>query len=623
MSMTRDELLAKLNSVEWNDIEFKAAAWEVPKSAMSTVSAFANTAGGHIVFGVQESNGKFVVSGVTDADRVQNTFLGWLRDSNKISLFLPVTGQPMNMAEGTVLVFLVPEADRVNKPVFLDGDPHKSFIRRGGRDDTCTGDELLRFLRDGAGPRYDGEALPELNVDRCFDAQTVRWYRRRLSDRDSGRYDALTDIEFLQHMGGVAEQQDKFVPTRAGVLAFGTDPAFRQVLQRPVVDFRVYACEKADYSSSIRWSDRLDPLPEENLFKTWQAVVQFYNRHAEHPFGIDAGTLFRAEAPPDYVSFREAAINLLIHQDFGDMGRKPSIVFFKDETEFFNPGDAFSTLEQLIDPGEKPVRNPSVVSLFRRIGLSEQAGSGVGAIFASWRQLGNMLPTIANDRAEKTFLLRLTKEKLVTETQLLAQAQIGVRLTEAEANVFAYLARMGQVTLVDVKGLTGLNGPDALKLMQRLTVQALADVPESGGEIYHLAQPFRDRFLPGATVATQKNQGLTETSTTVQATVQAGSEQADGALALVHLTAVQRVIVELADTPRTVAELKDATGLKQRANFVALHLNPLITGRVLRRTIPDKPTSPKQQYVLTEIGIRLKALQGQTPASAETQPNKK
>ena len=133
MSMTRDELLAKLNSVEWNDIEFKAAAWEVPKSAMSTVSAFANTAGGHIVFGVQESNGKFVVSGVTDADRVQNTFLGWLRDSNKISLFLPVTGQPMNMAEGTVLVFLVPEADRVNKPVFLDGDPHKSFIRRGDR----------------------------------------------------------------------------------------------------------------------------------------------------------------------------------------------------------------------------------------------------------------------------------------------------------------------------------------------------------------------------------------------------------------------------------------------------------------------------------------------------------
>ena len=37
MSMTRDELMAKLKSIEWDDIEFKAAAWEAPKSAMSTV----------------------------------------------------------------------------------------------------------------------------------------------------------------------------------------------------------------------------------------------------------------------------------------------------------------------------------------------------------------------------------------------------------------------------------------------------------------------------------------------------------------------------------------------------------------------------------------------------------
>ena len=41
--MTRDELLAKLQSIEWSDIEFKEAAWAVPKDALSTVSAFANT----------------------------------------------------------------------------------------------------------------------------------------------------------------------------------------------------------------------------------------------------------------------------------------------------------------------------------------------------------------------------------------------------------------------------------------------------------------------------------------------------------------------------------------------------------------------------------------------------
>lgn len=40
--MTRDELNARLRSIEWDDIEFKEASWEVPKSALSTVSAFAN-----------------------------------------------------------------------------------------------------------------------------------------------------------------------------------------------------------------------------------------------------------------------------------------------------------------------------------------------------------------------------------------------------------------------------------------------------------------------------------------------------------------------------------------------------------------------------------------------------
>lgn len=59
---------------------------------IETVSAFANTAGGHLVFGVRQANGMFTVTGVTDADKVQNDFLGWVRDQNKISVFLPING---------------------------------------------------------------------------------------------------------------------------------------------------------------------------------------------------------------------------------------------------------------------------------------------------------------------------------------------------------------------------------------------------------------------------------------------------------------------------------------------------------------------------------------------------
>ncbi|GHU38130.1 hypothetical protein AGMMS50256_36980 [Betaproteobacteria bacterium] len=242
----------------------------------------------------------------------------------------------------------------------------------------------------------------------------------------------------------------------------------------------------------MRWADRL--IVEENLIKAWQATVEFYFRHSERPFSVDASTLRRDDDPPDYISFREAAINLLIHQDFGDTTRVPVIRFFHDQTEFFNPGYAFASREQLLDPSDKKVRNPSVVSAFRRIGLSDQGGTGINAIFAGWRKLGFLPPEIENLKAEKSFRLRLRKEKLLTEQQLQVQAEVGAPLSEHEATVFAYLTRKVKIDIADVKALTGLNGPAARQLVQRMTAQVLV-VPEGEtGSLFSLAEHLCSRF---------------------------------------------------------------------------------------------------------------------------------
>jgi ATP-dependent DNA helicase RecG len=49
--MTKQELINKLQDIEWEDFEVKQARNEVPKNTWETVSAFSNTAGGWIVFG--------------------------------------------------------------------------------------------------------------------------------------------------------------------------------------------------------------------------------------------------------------------------------------------------------------------------------------------------------------------------------------------------------------------------------------------------------------------------------------------------------------------------------------------------------------------------------------------
>ena len=57
-----DSLLEKS---ECDDLEFKSAAGGFPESFWETYSAFANTEGGIIVFGVVEKQGQFYLDGLT------------------------------------------------------------------------------------------------------------------------------------------------------------------------------------------------------------------------------------------------------------------------------------------------------------------------------------------------------------------------------------------------------------------------------------------------------------------------------------------------------------------------------------------------------------------------------
>ena len=103
-------------------------------------------------------------------------------------------------------------------------------------------------------------------------------------------------------------------------------------------------------------------------------------------------------------------VNLLIHQDYSDHSRKPEIRHYADQSVFWNPGDAFAANADLLEPGEKEVRNPRIVTAFRRIGLSENAGWGLRDVFRNWQELGTRSAShISNDKGRKCFELSLKK----------------------------------------------------------------------------------------------------------------------------------------------------------------------------------------------------------------------
>lgn len=581
--MNQDELLARLNGFEWNDFECKRAQRGVPDDAYKTVSAFANTAGGWLVFGVSEAAGQLVVTGVEEPDKVQNDFLGALRGGQKLSRPVAVRPSRFEIDGKHVFAFHVPESSRADKPVYLKGDPRQSYIRRGAGDEQCSPSELERFLRDAAQDRYDGQVLPDIPVAQCFDLPTVKWYQAQFTRRNAEHAEIADPIEFLLNWNFIVERDSRMLPTRAGVLLFGDGRFVRQILPRPVLDYQRIDTPFDQWSAELRWHDRY--VFEENIFQTWQGLVARYMRLAEHPFSLDPATLRRNDDPPDYVAFREAAINLLIHQDYGDHGRKASIRLFADRTVFWNPGDAFATEAELLDPTEKEVRNPSIVKAFRRIGLSDQAGTGIRAIYRNWHDLGRMPPLLKNDKARKEFELVLVNRPLVSEAMQRFRETVGVNLTREQADVLALaLDRTDgrRVSLTDIRGL-GINTTQQSKQIADYLVQQQLLQPV-GEALFEVRDALRERFAQATEPTTPQDTPQVAPQVTPQVTPQV-------------LALLQKVSGDM-----TRQELTDALGLKDRKHFADAYLQPALEAGLLEMTIPDKPQSSKQRYRLTGPG---------------------
>lgn len=93
--MNKEELLQRLNDVEWDDFEVKEATGGLPKAMWETVSAFSNTAGGWIILGAHEKkeNGvsTFEIVGVDKPEKMEQDLTSTLRSTSKFNV--PILGR--------------------------------------------------------------------------------------------------------------------------------------------------------------------------------------------------------------------------------------------------------------------------------------------------------------------------------------------------------------------------------------------------------------------------------------------------------------------------------------------------------------------------------------------------
>lgn len=594
--MTRKEILEKIEQGEWQHVELKKSDKKASKNALRTVSAFANTEGGYIIFGVTESQGNYVISGVKDVNVIQDNFLAMIDDQGTFSVKLNISNGVESIRGKRILWFYIPEVPAREKPVFSNGVP---YIREGASTRRCRGDEVARFSRNASEIPHDIETL-DIDPELFYDTDTLKWYRSQVENRNSDLDPKASDMDFLRDTGFLVEEKDQHLPTRAAVLILGKKRYISQRLQRFVVDLQYYNCVRGEESSDTGWIDR-----EEiggNLIDAWRAIEEFFDRHTDHPFALDHQTRRRIDTSPGSVAFREATTNLLVHQDYGDLQQSTVIQIFRDGVNFSNPGDAFDSRESLLVSGSKNVRNPSIAVGFRRLGLSEQVGFGITKIYRDWRNLGYMPPEITIDKHRRRFNLWFPRVALIGEEQQHKIDNIGIDITNAESTVYAFVLQKGSADLADIMGLTNRSSMESLDLAGNLVSKGLLIRDSSRDPAFLLAPETGNRGTRESSVA----------GSTYVKTARKGSKLGTdghtevGRREKQDLKPPQRKIIENAEKPMPLSYFMNLVGYKNRGDFNRNHLRPLINNGLIEMTFPDSPTSPEQRYFLTKEGKQLR-----------------
>ena len=175
--LNKEELIAKIQEIEWADFEVKAAKFELPKNTWDTVCSFSNTSGGWILFGVAQHGENFEIEGVEKGEKIESDFNTTLRNG-KFNQVLQASGKKYFIDGKLVIAFYIPSS--ALKPIWYNS-PRNTFIRAGSTDQRATDLEISALYRDQAFGTQSEKTIEGTGVN-DLNAASLASYRRRLKD---------------------------------------------------------------------------------------------------------------------------------------------------------------------------------------------------------------------------------------------------------------------------------------------------------------------------------------------------------------------------------------------------------------------------------------------------------
>ena len=358
------DLLELLKRPEGKTLEFKRDL-SAADGALRTIVAFANTAGGTLLLGVEDRSRH--VRGIDEPLDLEERVANLISDSIVPRLVPELEILPWRRTQ-VLAVQVHPSGSR---PHYLarEGIDDGVYVRVGStnrRADRPLVDELRRFAR---GEGFDEQPLPDLDSEALdFRAASESFAPvRKLGRRD---------LEILRL---VTAHQGRSVPTVGGILLFGRN----RVRHFPDAWIQAGRFQGSDKSRILdRAEFRSYPV------RAIEDAIGFVQKHALH--GAEIGAVRRKERwslPP--VVVREAVINAVTHTDYAQRGAPIRLSIFDDRFEVENPGLLpFGLTVEDLHHGVSKLRNRVIARVFHDLGLIEQWGSGVQRMIGACREAG-------------------------------------------------------------------------------------------------------------------------------------------------------------------------------------------------------------------------------------------
>lgn len=356
-----------------------------PKSWLKSVSAFANSFGGKLIFGIADDE---EIVGLEDARKdaeiISEIIKTRMNPIPKIKLEFQV------IDEKEILVVEVMIGDET--PYYYSGEGQLiAFVRIGNESVPANPMQLRELVIRGSGQSYDSLPSQYKFEDMAF-TKLRSVYKQR-----TGKSFENTDYESF----GIIDGNGKL--TNAGALLAD---------ESPIRHSRVF-CTR--WNGLTKASGLMDALDDEEysggLVSLFQDGLKFIMRNNRKAWRKAAT---RRIEYPDYPerAITEGIVNALIHRDYLIIGSEVHIDMFDDRLEIYSPGGMVdgSSLEgkDLRNISSKR-RNPVLADIFSRLKLMERRGSGFKKILEDYDFQENsredLMPKFVADN--KDFLLTL------------------------------------------------------------------------------------------------------------------------------------------------------------------------------------------------------------------------